>query len=75
MVPMPKNSGAVVCRDAVNNLPSLDRHAVPVDVPTTVDAVRMMPDHGLHVPTGGTTKFLAMNVVPPKPKPLFTAMQ
>src|ERR1041385_4509494 len=72
---MPSHSGAVVCNVIVSSLPSSDKQAAPVEVPTTVAAVRMMPDHGLQVPVVGEINSLPTKVVPPDPKPPLTATQ
>jgi hypothetical protein len=56
-------------------LPLVERHAAPVVVKMTVDAVFVKPDHVVHLFTAGTVKLGATKVVPPVPKPPAVAMQ
>jgi hypothetical protein len=59
----------------VSVLPVLERHAAPLVFKTTVVAVFVKPDHGVHLFTAGTVKLGATKVVPPLPKPPAVAMQ
>lgn len=63
--PITEKIRMVVCSVIVSSLPSSDRQAPPLDVPTTVEAVFTMPDQGLHVPLVGERNPLPTKVVPP----------
>src|SRR5215471_14008682 len=64
-VPPPKKDGSVVRSVKVSRLPSFDKQAAPVEVPTTVVAVLIMPAQGLHVPAVGEINSLPTKVAPP----------
>src|SRR5215472_3657438 len=74
-VPPPKKEGSVVRSVSVSSLPSFDKQAAPVEVPTTVVAAFRMPAQGLHVPAVGEVNSLPTKVSPPPPKPPPTATQ
>src|SRR5215472_11097145 len=74
-VPPPKKEGSVVRSVSVSSLPSFDKQAAPVEVPTTVVAAFRMPAQGLHVPATGEINSLPTKVSPPPPKPPLTATQ
>src|SRR5262245_35877734 len=75
ITPEPRNEGSVLEIVSSSALPSLERHAVPVEMAITLLAVLVKPAHGAHTPAAGRAKFLPMKLEPPLPKPPFVAMQ
>ena len=67
--PAPIYSGSLLKMVSSSTLPSPERHAVPVEMATTLEAVFAKPDHGLQSPAVGNEKPLPMKLVPPLPKP------
>ena len=74
-MPAPKKSGSALETLAVSVLPVLERHAEPLVVKMTVEAVFVKPDHGAQLFAAGTAKPGPTKVVPPLPKPPDVAMQ
>ena len=75
-MPAPKKSGSALETLAVSVLPVLERHAEPLVVKMTVEAVFVKPDHGAQLFAAGTLKLGPTKVVPPEgPKPPAVAMQ
>ncbi len=72
---VPKKAGSALETLTVSVLPVVERHAAPLVVKMTVEAVFVKPDHGVHLFTAGTVKLGATKVVPPPPKPPPVAMQ
>ena len=72
---VPKKSGSALETLTVSVLPVVERHAAPLVVKMTVEAVFVKPDHGAHLFSAGTVKPGATKVVPPLPKPPAVAMQ
>ena len=75
ITPEPSYEGSVLEMVNSTDLPSLERHPVPVASAMTLLAVLVKPDHGRQVPAAGRTKPFPMKLEPPLPKPPFVAMQ
>jgi hypothetical protein len=75
ITPEPRNAGLVLEIVSSSALPSLERHAVPVEMAMTLLAVFVKPDHGTQTPPAGRTKPFPIKLEPPLPKPPFVAIQ